>query len=165
MDIEQRAFCSWRDNLPPEERAATFERIYFRLTEAGFLPSLPPAGFWSLSEEEREPYEQALEELKASERWQEASLIVRELWLETIGALQEEQQGAAMTEDEELEEERAIKLRHFQDWLEGLSPEEYRAWANGQERMLARQHEELSEKWRIWAEQLAPVSELPESRD
>jgi hypothetical protein len=45
--------------------------------------------------EEREMYLETFKGLEYSERWMEASTVVRELWLEAIGALQPESQNQA----------------------------------------------------------------------
>jgi hypothetical protein len=98
--MEQKAFISWRASLPPEQFERLFVELCTRLAEHGYLAP-PPAGLWSLPEEEKGAYFDAFRELEESERWETATMLVRELWLEAIGVLQPESQNQAETEQEE----------------------------------------------------------------
>ncbi len=99
LEREHAAFLAWRESLSPEQFQALFVELCSRLAEHGYLAP-PPAGLWSLPDEERATYFDTFRELEESERWYTASSIVRELWLETIGWLELESRNRAEIEQQ-----------------------------------------------------------------
>ncbi len=99
LEREQAAFLDWKESLSSDHYQALFVELCTRLAEHGYLAP-PPAGLWSLPEEEQEAYMQAFREVEYSETWETASLVVRELWLEANGWLQPESQNQAETEQQ-----------------------------------------------------------------
>lgn len=100
IEREQAAFLAWRETLSDEQYQALFMELCTRLARLGYLAP-PPAGLWSLPQEEQEPYLQAFQDAADSDRWLGVSMAVRELWLETIGVLEPESQNQATIEQEE----------------------------------------------------------------
>jgi hypothetical protein len=86
-EIEQKAFISWRDTRSLEEHHMLFFELCTRLARLGYIAP-PPVSLWSLPEAEKAAYLQSVTDLDTSEHWHSAALVVRELWLEAIGALQ-----------------------------------------------------------------------------
>ncbi len=99
LEREHAAFLAWRESLSPEQFQALFVELCSRLAEHAYLAP-PPAGLWSLPEEERAAYFDTFRELEESERWYTASCVVRELWLETIGWLEPESRNRAEIEQQ-----------------------------------------------------------------
>ncbi len=89
LERQQAAFLAWRESLSDEEFHTLFEELCRRLAKLGYLPP-PPAGLWSLPKDEKESYFEAFRQIEHSEQWQSesAAMVVRELWLETIGVLE-----------------------------------------------------------------------------
>ena len=100
QEIEQKAFIAWRDNLSLEEHHRLFFEVCTRLARLGHIAP-PPADLWNLPEAEKAAYMQTITDLDTSEYAYSSFIIVRELWLETIGVLQPESQNQAETEQEE----------------------------------------------------------------
>lgn len=87
LERQHTAFHAWRESLSNEEFHTLFEELCTRLATLGYL-SPPPAGLWSLPDDEKEAYFEAFRQVEHSEQWESASMVVRELWLETIGVLE-----------------------------------------------------------------------------